>query len=317
MTDTTLLIDSTTVMPKALTEERGVTVIPVPINVDGKEYREGITITPEQFHRAMETSKQRPSTAVPGIGEFTSYYDRLLERHKNIVYPTPSSLLSGVFNSAAQGASQVEGAKVVLVDPLEGVGERFFAVDSQDPEMGARLAEIAKWTEPTIVVMNSEFASGACGLVAMEASNAIHEGQPVAEIVRRMIDAKRRSGIYVVLNTLEYIVDRVGGLSVFLGTLLKVKPVLVMKDGSLVDAAKTRGERQARAKMIELVKERVGGGPIDAYVLHSFAPEKVEGFLAEVLEGLDVRTWWVDDIGCSVARYTGRGGLALAFREVA
>jgi len=316
MSDTTLLIDSTTVMPKALIEERGVTVIPVPINVDGKEYREGITITPKQFHLAMETSKQRPSTAVPGIGEFTSYYDRLLERHKNIVYPTPSALLSGVFNSAAQGASQVEGAKVVLVDPLDSVDDRFFAVDSQDPETGARLAEIAKWTEPTIVVMNTASVSAGCGLVGMEVCDAIQKGQPIVEIVRRMIDAKQRSGIYVVLNTLEYVVDRVGGLSVFLGTLLKLKPVLMMKGGNLVDAAKTRGERQARAKMIELVKERVGGGPIDAYVLHSFAPEKVEGFLAEVLAGLDVRTWWVDDIGCSVARYTGRGGLGLAFREV-
>jgi len=316
MSDTTLLIDSTTVMPRVLIEARGVTVIPVPIVVDGKEYREGITITPEEFHFALETSKHRPSTAVPGIGEFTSYYDQLLERHRNIVYPTPSSLLTGVFNSAVQGAAQVGGAKVIVVDPPEGAGDRFFTVRSQDPEMGARLAEIQEWTVPTIVVMNTESVSGGCGLVGIEAINAIHEGQPIAEIVERMIDAKRRSGIYVVLNTLEYVVDRVGELSAFLGTLLRIKPVLTMRDGNLVDAAKVRGEGQARRKMIELVKQRVGDGTIDAYVLHSFAPDKVEGFLAQVLAELNVRTWWVDDIGCSVARYTGRGGLAIAFTEV-
>ena len=117
--DTTLLIDSTTVMPKELIEEHGVTVIHVPVYAEGKEYRDGVDITPEEFYSILETStsRSRPSTAVPGLGEFLSFYNGLLEEHSKIVYPTPSSRLTGVFNAAVQSARQVEGAQVVAIDP--------------------------------------------------------------------------------------------------------------------------------------------------------------------------------------------------------
>jgi len=257
-------------------EEYGVTVIHVPIHADGKEYRDGVDITPEEFYSILETSKGRPSTAVPGIGEFSSFYNRLLETYTKIVYPTPSSRLSGVFNAAVQGAKQVEGAQVVAVDPPEELEEGLYTVHSDDPQLEDRLVEIGRLTAPIIVVMNTDFASGAAGLIAIEATKAIHEGRSIDEVVGKMIVAKRETGIYLILNTLEYIVDRVGELQAFLGTLLKIKPILTLRDGYLEDVARVRGEQKARRKMIELVKARVGDKRIDVYVLHSLARERAE-----------------------------------------
>jgi len=316
--DIALLIDSTTVIPKALIEEHGVTVIHVPVYAEGKEYRDGVDITPEEFHSILETStsRERPSTAVPGLGEFLSFYNGLLERHSKIVYPTPSSRLTGVFNAAVQSARQVEGAQVVAIDPP---GEEFFfeeglyAVHSSDPQLEDRLAEIGRLTGPVIVVMNTDFASGAAGLIASEASKAIHEGRSIDEVVRKMIDAKRKTGIYLILNTFEYIVDRVGELQAFLATLLQIKPILTLREGYLEDVAKVRGERKARRRMIELVRERVGDKRVDVYVLHSLVRERAENFLEQIKGELNVGNSYVDDIGSSVARYIGRGGLAIAY----
>ena len=309
-----MLIDSTTVMPKELIEEYGVTVIHVPIHADGKEYRDGVDITPEEFYSILETSKGRPSTAVPGIGEFSSFYNSLLERYTKIVYPTPSSRLSGVFNAAVQGAKQVEGAQVVAVDPPEEFFEEgLHAVHSSDPRLEDRLAEIGKLPVPIIAVMNTDFVSGAAGLIAIEAINAINEGRSIDEVIGKMIEAKRKTGLYLILNTLEYIVDRVGEFQAFLGTLLKVKPVLTLRDGYLEDVAKVRGERKARRKMIELVRERVSDRRIDVYVLHSLAREKAEDFLEQIRGELNVGSSYIDDIGSSVGRYIGRGGLAIVY----
>jgi len=313
--DTTVLIDSTTVIPAELIEQRGVTVIAVPIYADGKEYRDGIDITPEEFYAILETSKQRPSTAVPGIGEFVSFYDRLLERYRKIIYPTPSSRLTGVFNAAVQSAKQVRGAKVVAIDPPEESSEEPYAVYSDDPRLEDRLVEIGKLSDPIIAVMNTDHVSGAAGLIAIEAINAINEGEPIDKVIARMIDAKRKTGIYFVLNTLEYVVDRVGELQAFLGTLLKIKPVLTMRNGYIVDAAKVRGEHKARRRMIELVKETVGDNEVDVYVLHSLALQKAEEFLEQVRDELNVRSWHLGDIGSSVARYIGRGGLAIVYKS--
>ena len=314
---TALLIDSTTVIPKELIEEYGVTVIPVPIHAEGKEYRDGVDITPEKFHSILETStsKGRPSTAVPGLGEFLSFYNGLLAEYSNIVYPTPSSRLTGVFNAAVQSTRQVEGAQAVAIDPPEEgfFAEGLYAVHSSDPQLEDRLAEIERLTGPVIAVMNTDLASGAAGLIAIEALKAIHEGRSIDEVVGKMIEAKRKTGIYLILNTFEYIVDRVGELQAFLGTLLRIKPVLTLRDGYLEDVAKVRGEQKARRKMIELVRERVGGKRIDVYVLHSLVRERAEVFLEQVKGELNVGNSYVDDIGSSVSRYIGRGGLAIVY----
>jgi len=314
--NTALLIDSTTVIPKALIEEHGVTVIPVPIHAGGKEYRDGVDITPEELYVLLETSKSRPSTAVPGLGEFLSFYNGLLETCPKIVYLAPSARLTGVFNAAVQSAKQVEDAKIVAIDPPEELGEGLYTVHSDDSLLENKLAEIGRLPAPIIVVMNTDFVSGAAGLVAIEAIKAINEGRSIDEVVGKIIDAKRKTGIYLILNTLEYVVDRVGELQAFLGTLLRIKPILMLRDGYLEDVAKVRGERKAKRKMLELVKEKVGDTKIDVYVLHSLAREQAEDFLEQTKAELNIGNSYIDDIGSSVSRYIGRGGLGIVYISV-
>jgi fatty acid-binding protein DegV len=316
MLDTTVLIDSTTVIPKKVIEEYGVTVIPVPIYAGGKEYRDGVDITPEELYAILETSKGRPSTAVPGLGEFLSFYNDLLKTFPQIVYLAPSSRLTGVFNAAVQSAKQIEDARVVAIDPPKELEEGLYAVHSDDPRLEDKLAEIGRLTGPIIVVMNTDFASGAAGLIAIEAIKAIYEGNSIDEVVEKMIDAKKKTGIYLILNTFEYVVDRVGELRAFLGTLLKIKPILTLRHGYLEDVARVRGEGKARTRMIELVKERVGDKRIDVYVLHSLAREKAEEFLEQIRGELNVGNSYIDDIGSSVSRYIGRGGLGIVYMRV-
>jgi len=288
----------------------------VPIYAEGKEYRDGVDITPEEFYAILETSKGRPSTAVPGLGEFLSFYSDLLETYSNIVYLAPSARLSGVFNAAVQSAKQVEDARIIAIDPPGELGDELYTVRSDDPLLEDKLAEIGELPAPIIVVINTDFVSGAAGLVAIEAINAINEGRSIDEVVGKMIDAKRKTGIYLILNTLEYVVDRVGELQAFLGTLLRVKPILMLRDGYLEDVARVRGERKARRRMIELVKEKVGDKRIDVYVLHSLAREKAESFLEQIKGELNVGNSYIDDIGSSVSRYVGRGGLGIVYISV-
>ena len=68
--------------------------------------------------------------------------------------------------------------------------------------------------------------------------------------------------------------------------------------------------------MIDLVKEKVGGERIDVYVLHSLAREKAEDFLEQIRGELNIGNSYIDDIGSSVSRYIGRGGLAIVYMSV-
>ncbi len=316
MSDIAMFIDSTTVMPEGFVEEHGVTVMPVPIYAGGKEYRDMVDIMPEQFMSLLETSKERPSTAVPGLGEFIAFYEQLLQGHDHIVYPIPSHRLTGLYDAAIQAAEQMEGPTIVAIDPPEGWEKDVYAVRSSDPELEERLSGVAELRPPVIAVMNTGFASGASGLVAMAALQAMDQGGSLEQVIASMITAKTNTNIYLVLNTLDYIVDRVGQMKAFLGTLLRIMPILTFHDGYLEDAARVRGKGQAKRRMIELVVETVGSKTVDLYVLHSLAEEEAEELLEQARGQLTVRNAWVGGIGASVSRYTGRGGLGIAFRLV-
>jgi len=316
MSDIAMLIDSTTVIPPAWDRDYGVTVIPVPIHAGGKEYRDGVDISDEQFIALLESSKDRPSTAVPGLGEFASFYERLLQQHRNIIYPVPSAKLSGLFNAAVQAAKQIHDARVIAVDPSGDWDEKVYALDCNDAEGGDRLAEVRSWDESVITVVNTGYASGATGLVTMEGCRAIQEGAALDETLRRMMEAIRGSGVYFILPTLDYVVDRVGHLRAFFGMLLRLKPVLAIQNGTVEDVARVRGWSKAKSQMIDLVQQRVGDRQVDIYALHSLVPDEAEALLEQAKLALHVRDSWIGGIGCTVSRYTGRGGLGIAFRAL-
>lgn len=316
MAETGILLDSTTVLPPGYLDKPDVTVIPVPIYAGGKEYRDGINLTEEQFIHLLETLPQRPSTAVPGLGEFVSWYERVLQNHRHVVYPIASRHLSGLFNAAVQAAKSVPGARVVVIDPAEGNDEELLVLRSADPGLDDQLAQVGQSPTPTLVVMNTDFVSGGIALMTMQALEAIERGAGLDQVLRGMIVAKRGMGLYFILPKLDYVVDRVGHLQAFFGTLLHIRPVLAIQNGEVQDVAKVRGERKAKRRMVELVKARAGERAIDAMVLHSLAPEEAQDLLVQLQSQVRVRNSWIGGIGCTVSRFTGRGGLGIAFTVV-
>ena len=336
MAETGILLDSTTVLPAGYVDRPDVTVIPVPIYAGGKEYRDGINLTEEQFIHLLETLPQRPSTAVPGPGEFVSWYERMLQHHRHVVYPIASRHLSGLFNAAVQAARSVPGARVVVIDPADpaypaesagrssgnagwstdGDDEGVLVLRSADPDLPERLAQVRLLPAPTITVMNTDFVAGGIALLAIHALEAIDQGAGLEQVLQGLMEAKRGMGLYFILNKLDYVVDRVGYLQAFFGTLLHINPVLAVQNGQVQDVAKTRGEAKARRRMVELVKARAGERAIDAIVLHALAPQDAQSLLVQLQSEVRVRNAWVSGIGCTVSRFTGRRGLGIAFTVV-
>ena len=316
MAETGILIDSTTVLPHAYVDNPDVTIIPVPIYAGGKEYRDGITLTEEQFIHLLETLPQRPSTAVPGLGEFVSWYERMLHNHRHVVYPIASRHLSGLFNAAVQAAKSVPDVRVVVIDPAEGSDEGVLVLRSTDPSVEEQLAQVGQTGVPSITVMNTDSVAGGIALLAIHALEAIERGAELEQVLRGLVADKRGMGLYFILNKLDYVVDRVGYLQAFFGTLLHINPVLAVQDGLVQDVAKTRGEAKARRRMVELVKARAGERAIDAIVLHALAPQEAQSLLVELQSKVHVRNAWISGIGCTVSRFTGRRGLGIAFMVV-
>src|SRR5512139_3949010 len=103
-------------LPDEKLAELGVHVVPLVVTLDGRSYREGVDIQPDEFYGLLEATDGLPSTSQPSVGEFVETYRRLAVDDPEILSIHISSGLSGTLNAAQTAAGLVPEAKVTFVD---------------------------------------------------------------------------------------------------------------------------------------------------------------------------------------------------------
>jgi DegV family protein with EDD domain len=155
------------------------------------------------------------------------------------------------------------------------------------------------------------------GILARMGAELAAEDRPAAEIAEILETRAGDIVIYVALDTLEYLRKggRISGTRAAIGTLLSVKPIIVVKHGVVDEFAKVRTRAKARERLIDVITER----PIERLaILHTLSPD-VEEFRDEVLArapGLDPADVTIGLVGASVGPHLGPGcvGAAILYR---
>lgn len=207
-----IVTDSVSDLPLQIAEELGITIIPAYIRFGTETYRNGIDLTTEQFYNKLRQSKVHPSTAVPSPGVFAEVYDKLAKETDEILVITVSRKLGGINEVALQAIGLMEEkCRVEVVDSLAGA-----------------MAE---------------------GLIVIAAAKAANGGASLDEVISLTKRNIPRSKIYFSFDTLEYLKrgGRIGRAQAFLGSVLRVNPILTLKDGEAYPAARER----SRAKAID------------------------------------------------------------------
>ena len=207
-----IVTDSVSDIPPQVAQELGVTIVPLNVRFGTDVYRDGIDITAEQFYERLIHSETLPVTSVPSPGTFAEAYDRLAEETDEILVITLTSKLSATYEVALQSV---------------GLMKRKCRIE----------------------VVDSQWAVMAQGFIVISAARAAQAGasfDEVLDVVRRNMN---RVGLRAVFDTLEYLKrgGRIGKAQAFLGSMLRVNPVIGMKDGEVVPFARER----SRAKAID------------------------------------------------------------------
>jgi DegV family protein with EDD domain len=224
-----IITDSSAGLPAQTVEELGISVIPALLCFGSKTYRDGIDLTTEQFYKKLVSSKILPTTSVPTPPTFAQAYDELAEETDEIVVITISRKLSAIHEVALQSVSLMK-------------------------------------KKCRIEVIDSGWALMAQGLIVIAAAKAAKSGASFDEVVgltRRNIP---RADIRIAFDTLEYLQrgGRIGKAQAFLGTMLKVNPILCIKGGETYPVARER----SRAKAVEhLYKFALGYSRIEAMAI--------------------------------------------------
>ena len=215
-----IVTDSVADIPAGVVAELGISVIPVLVRFGEDTYRDGIDITTDQFYERLVSSKVIPTTTVPSLDMFARTYARLAEETDEILVIMLSSKLSGLYNAALQSVSLLE-------------------------------------SKCRIEVIDSGWAVMAQGFVVIRAAQAAQAGASLDEILEIVHRNLTRVDMRAAFDTLTFLQrgGRIGKAQALLGSMLKVNPIVTIKDG-LVEPA---GRARSRAKAIDHLYEFAAG----------------------------------------------------------
>ena len=117
-----VVTDSAADVPESIVERHALHVVPVRVNLDGRDYLDKVGLSTAEFYRRMAASQQLPRTSQPPPGDFRRSFDFLTAHHPQVVYVGLSRAISGTLQSAEHAAARGDASKVHVFDSINAAG---------------------------------------------------------------------------------------------------------------------------------------------------------------------------------------------------
>jgi DegV family protein with EDD domain len=277
-----VVTDSNSSMTIEEAKDFGITMIPMPFFIGGKEYLDGVTITQDEFYERLKGGEEI-HTSQPSPEVVMNTWDELLKDHDEIIHIPMSSGLSGSCGSAYLLAQHYD--------------DKVHVVDNQRISVTLRQS-------------------------CLDALELIGRGMNGRQIKDELERVKFESSIYIMIDTLEYLKKggRLTPAAAAIGTLLKIKPVLQIQGEKLDSFAKTRTFQGGKDIMKNAIKKdmetRFGCTDrchnVHLEVAYTDNPQEGEKFKAELLEMNPCYDIVMRPLSLSISCHIGPGALACA-----
>jgi DegV family protein with EDD domain len=214
-----VVTDSCSDITPQLAQELGITVVPLYVQFGNETYRDNVDLSTEEFYHKLKTSRIHPTTSTSTPADFARIFTKLAEETKEILTITLSEKFSGTYTAALQGKATVK-------------------------------------KDCRIEVIDSKVGAGAQMLLVISAAKMAQSGADLDQIADRVRRAIPRVHIRMSFDTLEYLRrgGRIGKAQAFLGSLLKVNPIVGIKDGATFPIARSRNRAQAMDFLVNFVR---------------------------------------------------------------
>jgi DegV family protein with EDD domain len=280
MPEVAVVTDSTAYLPPELVERHGLEVVPLYVVFGGdRTVRETEITDYPAFFDELRQADSLPTTSQPSVGDFTGVYEPLLAAGKDIVSIHISGGLSGTPEAARQAAEALE---------REGKG-------------GERVR-----------VIDSATAAGGLGLVALVAGVAAEQGAGLADVEQRVHEARKELKMWFAIDTLEFLRrgGRIGAASAWIGSTLKVKPILTV-ESEMAPVERVRTSARMFERMVDYARQRHESGADGWAVQHINAPEQCERLAQRAREVFECEPVLESEIGPVLSAHTGPGLLGI------
>jgi DegV family protein with EDD domain len=284
--NTAIVTDSTSCIPSSMKDELHISEVAYYIHKGTEVLRDLVSIKRDEFLKWLPTAEKLPTTACPGPGDYLAAYQKLADTGiNNIISIHMTSKGSGAFQSAMDAA-------ITLKETLPNL--RIEVIDT--------------------------FNVALCqGWIAIEAAR-----EALADISLEGILQKIQSMIPLVhmiqtADTLKYLYmgGRIGKATQLVGSMLRLKPLIGMKDGEIIALGVARGLNNAYEKIVANIENTIGStGKIKVAYMHAGALEHVEKLKYMVENRIEVVESFISELSPALMVHTGPGTTGLCYYPV-
>jgi DegV family protein with EDD domain len=276
-----IIADSACDLPDDIIEKYNIDVLPLIVNLDGKEYKDNVDIKPsELFKRMLEGAV--PKTAQAPYESIENMFKKYLTCNKPCIYISFSSELSGTYQTA----------RIVAQDIKE------------------------KYPDFDLTVIDSKAASLGYGLIVYLTALEAQNGASKEEVINKILFYKQHMEHIFTVNDLEYLYKggRVSKTAAVLGSVLNIKPILDVEDGKLIPIEKIRGRKKSINRMIEIVEERSDRLSEQIVAInHADDLETALSVKSKLEAKFGIKEFVIRDVGCAIGAHSGPGTLSIFF----
>lgn len=240
----------------------GIRVVPLSVRMDGVEYVDDDTLPTKRFDELLEQPETRPFTIPPSPERFRATYESACtELGADIISIHLSSKLSNTVRNARVAADQMLG-------------------------------------RCNVQVVDSGAASVGLGILTKQAAIMAEEGHSAETIVRKLRGMVNHIYVVFFVESLEFLErgGRIGKAQAMLGTMLNIKPMLIIEEGEIEPLEKVRTRSRAIERLAEFVAEF---GHVESLTImhHKADSSEIEGLINRI------DTAFGNDVNISVAKY--------------
>lgn len=279
MNKVVIIVDSTCDLPKEIVEQNDLVIVPLTVNFPDVSYYDGVDITTPELYKLVKEKNVLPKTAAITLGEIYNVFEKYIELGYDIIYTGISSFMSKSYENAVMMSKEFPEGRIEVVD--------------------------------------SKNLSTGIALLVLKACDWRAEGKNVHEIADLMREEAEYVRSQFIVDTMEYLHKggRCSGVAKLFGTILKIKPLIVVREGKMSVGGKPRGKIEiCLEKLLEMVledKENIDLSRV--FITHSEADDYCEYLHSKLQEILPEANIIDTRAGCIISTHCGQGTIGILY----
>lgn len=272
-----IVMDSAGDLPQEWIKQYEIEVIPINVHMGGEVFLEDVNLSSDQFYRWVKDTGKVPQTSQPTPQQYVEFYQGFAQPGDVILSIHLTSKLSGTYESALLAARELAGEpyQIIPFDTLAGTGIQ--------------------------------------GYMCREAREMDRRGADLEQILKRLERIRQGTEIIFTVDNLEFAQKsgRVQMLESILASILNIKPIITLKEGTLAVANKVRTRKASLDYILQEMSRRMGGNLINAAIMHAQDLATASEISQRIENFLNIKDLFIEDLSIAIATHLGPGTIGI------